>query len=77
MKISPLVRAEFARLTSSRIGIASLVALMTVPLVYGGLYVVRFSATNELGTVELVSKPVRVIRAAPLPKRKKTPKPSE
>ena len=38
MKIYPLVRAEFARLTSSRIGIASLVALMTVPLVYGGLY---------------------------------------
>jgi len=38
VKISPLVRAEFARLTSSRIGIASLVALMTVPLVYGGLY---------------------------------------
>ena len=38
MKISPLVRAEFARLTSSRIGIASLIALMTVPLVYGGLY---------------------------------------
>ncbi len=38
MKIFPLVRAEFARLTSSRIGIASLVALMTVPLVYGGLY---------------------------------------
>ena len=32
------MRAEFARLTSSRIGIASLVALMTVPLVYGGLY---------------------------------------
>ncbi|MHC5797939.1 YhgE/Pip family protein [Lacisediminihabitans sp. FW035] len=38
MKISPLVRAEFARLTASRIGIASLIALMTVPLVYGGLY---------------------------------------
>lgn len=38
MKIYPLVRAEFARLTASRIGIASLVALMTVPLVYGGLY---------------------------------------
>jgi putative membrane protein len=36
--IFPLVRAEFARLTSSRIGIASLIALMTVPLVYGGLY---------------------------------------
>ena len=38
MKILPLIRAEFARLTSSRIGIASLIALMTVPLVYGGLY---------------------------------------
>ena len=38
MKISPLIRAEFARLTSSRIGVASLIALMTVPLVYGGLY---------------------------------------
>jgi putative membrane protein len=36
--IFPLIRAEFARLTSSRIGIASLIALMTVPLVYGGLY---------------------------------------
>jgi len=43
-------------------------------LVYGGLYVIRFAATNELGTVELVSTPVRVIRAAPLPK-KKPPKP--
>ncbi len=42
-------------------------------LVYGGLYVIRFAATNELGTVELVSKPLRVTRAAPLPK-KKTPK---
>jgi putative membrane protein len=38
VKIFPLVRAEFARLTSSRIGVASLIALMTVPLVYGGLY---------------------------------------
>jgi putative membrane protein len=38
VKIFPLVRAEFARLTASRIGIASLIALMTVPLVYGGLY---------------------------------------
>jgi len=38
VKILPLIRAEFARLTSSRIGIASLIALMTVPLVYGGLY---------------------------------------
>ncbi len=44
-------------------------------LVYGGDYVIRFTATNELGTVELVSAPVRVTRAAPLPK--KTPKPSE
>ncbi|MDQ1597507.1 MAG: putative rane protein [Microbacteriaceae bacterium] len=38
MKIYPLVRAEVARLTASRIGIASLIALMTVPVVYGGLY---------------------------------------
>ena len=28
-------------------------------LVYGGFYVIRFAAANELGTVELVSKPVR------------------
>ena len=38
MTIIPLVRAEFARLTASKLGIASLVALMTVPLFYGGLY---------------------------------------
>lgn len=38
MTIPVLVRAEFARLTASRIGVAALVALMTVPLVYGGLY---------------------------------------
>jgi len=36
--IFALVRTELARLTSSRMGILSLVALMTVPLVYGGLY---------------------------------------
>jgi putative membrane protein len=36
--IFALVRTEFARLTSSRIGVAALLALMTVPLVYGGLY---------------------------------------
>jgi len=36
--VIPLIRAEFARLTASRLGIASLVALMTVPLFYGGLY---------------------------------------
>jgi hypothetical protein len=38
--------------------------------VYGGLYVVRFRATNELGSVELKTTPFRVIRAAPLPKKK-------
>lgn len=38
MKIFPLVRSEFARLTSSRMGTIALVALMTVPVVYGGLY---------------------------------------
>ena len=36
--IFALVRTELARLTSSRMGLLSLVALMTVPLVYGGLY---------------------------------------
>ena len=39
-------------------------------LVYGGMYVVRFRATNELGAVEVVSPAFRVIRAAPLPKKK-------
>ena len=38
MRILPLVRAEFARITATRIGIATLIALMTVPVVYGGLY---------------------------------------
>jgi len=38
MRVIPLVRAEFARLTASRIGIASLIALMIVPVVYGALY---------------------------------------
>ncbi|CAN5158233.1 YhgE/Pip domain-containing protein [soil metagenome] len=38
MTIITLVRSEFARLTASRIGIAALVALMIVPVVYGGLY---------------------------------------
>lgn len=38
MKIFPLVKAEFARLTASRMGTIALVALMTVPVVYGGLY---------------------------------------
>ena len=39
-------------------------------LVYGGLYAVRFRATNDLGAVELVSAPFRVIRAAPVPVKK-------
>jgi putative membrane protein len=38
MKILPLVRSELARLTASKLGIASLVALMLVPIIYGGLY---------------------------------------
>jgi hypothetical protein len=39
-------------------------------LVYGGMYAVRFQATNQLGAVEVVSPAFRVIRAAPLPKKK-------
>ena len=42
-------------------------------LVYGGMYVVRFRATNELGAVELVSPAFRVIRAAPVPVKKPKP----
>jgi putative membrane protein len=38
MKILPLVRVEFARLTANRLSIAALVALMLVPVIYGGLY---------------------------------------
>jgi hypothetical protein len=37
---------------------------------YGGLYAIRFRATNQLGAVELTTQAFRVIRAAPLPKRK-------
>jgi hypothetical protein len=37
-------------------------------LVYGGMYQVRFRATNELGAVDVVSKAFRVTRAAPLKK---------
>ncbi|TPW77024.1 YhgE/Pip domain-containing protein [Schumannella sp. 10F1B-5-1] len=36
--ISTSVRAEFARLVSSRMAVLALVALMTIPVVYGGLY---------------------------------------
>jgi hypothetical protein len=39
-------------------------------LVYGGMYAVRFRATNELGAVEVVSPAFRVIRAAPVPVKK-------
>jgi hypothetical protein len=38
--------------------------------VYGGNYVLRFRAANELGVTELTSKPVRVVRAAPVKKPK-------
>jgi hypothetical protein len=40
-------------------------------LAYGGSYVIRFRATNELGAVELTTSRFRVIRAAPLPKKPK------
>lgn len=40
-------------------------------LAYGGMHVIRFRAANSLGTVDLVTKPFRVIRAAPLPKKKR------
>ena len=42
--------------------------------VYGGLYVVRFRASNELGAVDLVSPTFRVIRGAPVPLEKPKPK---
>ena len=42
-------------------------------LAYGGMHVIRFRATNALGTVDLVSTPFRVLRAAALPKKKKKP----
>ena len=40
---------------------------------YGGLYRIRFRATNELGAVELTTQAFRVIRAAPVPKKKPKP----
>jgi hypothetical protein len=42
--------------------------------VYGGLYRIRFRARNELGTVELATKPFRVIRAAPVKKKPAKPR---
>jgi putative membrane protein len=38
MTIVPLIRSEFARLTASKMGRIALIALMTVPIIYGGLY---------------------------------------
>jgi putative membrane protein len=38
MTIVTLIRSEFARLTASKMGRIALVALMTVPIIYGGLY---------------------------------------
>ena len=43
-------------------------------LAYGGSYLLRVRATNELGAVEL-TRPFGVLRAAPLPKKR--PRPSE
>ena len=40
-------------------------------LVYGGDYVLRFRAANELGAAELTSRPFKVVRAAPAKKPKK------
>ena len=42
-------------------------------LAYGGVYRVRFRATNELGAVELFTHAFRVIRAAPVPTKKPKP----
>ncbi|HUP32276.1 MAG TPA: phosphodiester glycosidase family protein [Gaiellaceae bacterium] len=42
-------------------------------LVYGGMYRIRFRAKSELGIVELATKPFRVIRAAPVKKKKAKP----
>ncbi|MHB1242176.1 MAG: phosphodiester glycosidase family protein [Gaiellaceae bacterium] len=42
-------------------------------LVYGGMYRLRFRANSELGVVELATKPFRVIRAAPVKKKKAKP----
>jgi putative membrane protein len=38
MRLLTLVRAEFARILSLRMGLITLTALMIVPIVYGGLY---------------------------------------
>ena len=38
MKIPPMIAAELRRLTASRLSIVALIALMCVPVLYGGLY---------------------------------------
>ncbi|MDJ0333769.1 YhgE/Pip family protein [Salinibacterium sp. G-O1] len=38
MTIFTLIRSEFARLTASRMGVTALIALMAVPVIYGGMY---------------------------------------
>ena len=38
MTILTLLRTELRRLTSTRLGVLAFVALMTVPLLYGGMY---------------------------------------
>ena len=38
MKIPQMIAAEFRRLTASPMSIVALIALMCVPVLYGGLY---------------------------------------
>ncbi len=38
MKVPAMIAAELRRLTASRMGILALVALICVPILYGGLY---------------------------------------
>ncbi|MDQ1575113.1 MAG: putative rane protein [Microbacteriaceae bacterium] len=52
MKILPLVRTELARLTANRLAVASLIALITVPVFYGGLYL--WGNQNPYGNLKSV-----------------------
>ncbi|WP_419817735.1 YhgE/Pip family protein [Glaciibacter flavus] len=38
MKVPQMIAAEFRRLTASRMGLIALIALLAVPVIYGGLY---------------------------------------
>src|SRR6218665_1584508 len=38
MKVPAMIAAELRRLTASRMGVLALIALMCVPILYGGLY---------------------------------------